>query len=92
LYQGLASKPALSAVEGSRPPSHHTEGAWGFSLTKTRPPVFRKIKPAAKPRSIPAQPQPSRREGTKIAQAGVPADGSLPVGWRVKPWEPEPSF
>ena len=62
------------------------------SAIPPRPPTLREIKSAAKPRSIPAQPQPSRREETKIAQAGVRTDGSLSVGWRVKPWENNRAF
>ena len=48
--------------------NHHTEGAWGFSPTKSRPPVFREIKCAAKPRpnSSIQQSSPSHNPGCPV--------------------------
>jgi hypothetical protein len=41
-------------------PAPTTEGAWGFSPTKPRPPVLKRIKSAAKPRPAPCPPYTAR--------------------------------
>jgi len=49
----------------------------GLQPHDSRPPSFREIKSASKPRPPPAQPRTSRREGTKIAQSETLGTGSV---------------
>jgi hypothetical protein len=68
----LRLESAISRI-GSATPRIKTEGAWGFSPTKSRPPVFREIKYAAKPRSGPTiQPAPRASYDSPRREPGEP--------------------